>query len=162
MKGLSGRKDRLYLANLLLVALVVVGLFLPWLWRGYDRVMTLDEDTGRIQVRYERRVLLSPFYVVYTENNEVESVTLLYNLESNLVGLVTMISSIFTVLKYRDKRVYGYSLLVSIVSLPLFFMTLGGSGIGLGSVTYLGIGFYLEIICIFFIVIILFNRILFS
>lgn len=160
--GLSGRRDWLYLANLLLVALIIVGLFLPWLWRGYDRVMTLDEDTGRIQVRYGRRILLSPFYVVYTEDGEVESITLLYNLESNLVGLVTMVSSLFTVLKYGDKRVYGGSLLVSIVSLPLFFMTLGGSGIGLGSVTYLGLGFYLEILYLFFMVIIMFNRILFS
>jgi len=72
MKGLSGRRDLLYLANMLLVALVVVGLFLPWLGGGYDRVMTLDEDTGRIQVRYGRCILLSTFSVVYTEKNEVE------------------------------------------------------------------------------------------
>jgi len=160
--GLSERRGRLYLANMLLVALILVGLFLPWLWRGYNRVMTLDEDTGSIQVQYGRRILLSPFYVVYTEDGEVRSVTLLYNLESNLVGLLTMVSSLFTVLKYRDKRIYGGSILVSIASLPLFFMTLGGSGIGLGSVTYLGLGFYLEILCLFFMVIIMFNRMLFS
>ncbi len=162
IKGLSERRDWLYLANMLLVALIVVGLFLPWLWRGYDRVMTLDEETGRIQVRYGRRILLSPFYVVFTEDNEVESVTLLYNLESNVIGLVTMFSSLFTVLKYHDKRLYGYSLGVTLVSFLLFFMTLGGSGIGLGSVTYLGGGFFVEILCLFFMIIIMFSRMLFS
>lgn len=161
-RGLSGRRDRLYLVNLLLVALMVVGLFLPWLWRGYDRTMTLDEDTGKIQTQYGRRILLSPFYVVYTEGNQIESVTLLYNLESNAVGFVTLASSLFTVLRYRDKRLYGYSLIASIVSLPLFFMTLGGSGIGLGSITYLGVGFYLEILCLFFMVTLMLGRILFS
>jgi len=161
-ESLSGRRDWLYLANLFLVALMVIGLFLPWLWRGYDRVMTLDEDTGRIRTRYERRILLSPFYVVYIEDNEVESVTFLYNLESNAVGLVTLVSSLFIVLRYTYKRLYVYSLCVSAISLPLFIMTLGGSGIGLGSVTYLGVGFYIETLCLFFMVIIMLNRILFS
>ena len=162
IRGLSGKRDSLYLANLLLVALIIVGLFLPWLWRGYDRYMTLDEATGRIQVRYGRRLLLSPFYVILTEDNEIESITLLYNLESNIVGLITMFSSLFTVIKYYDLRMYGYSLGVSLVSVLLFFLTLGGAGLGLGSVTYLGVGFFVEILCLLFIVIIMFSRMLSS
>jgi hypothetical protein len=114
--------------------LVILGLFGPWISKGYDPYPILNPQTKQGELRYHKWLVLSPFSVTLFEDGKQVSTYWLISIGTFLSGLLFISSAIilFFRLKYRLASLLSFSL--SFSALLLFFLSLGaGISVGLDS-----------------------------
>ncbi len=111
---------------------VIVGLFNPWISKGSQPYSAINPDTGQGELRYNRIILLSPFYASILENDQLVKRTWFVSLGTSLSGIILLSVATLSTIKYERIWVNFIYFLIAVLSVILFFMSLGvGQAVGL-------------------------------
>ena len=125
-------KNRLW--NLLVGVVVIVGLFLPWITKGLDPIGQINPETGQGELHYHREILVSPFYVVVTEEGKVQTIDWFISAGTTLAGVMLGLSSVLFVCNFNNAWMKISIFLLAFLGVVLFFMSFGiGLSIGLNT-----------------------------
>ncbi len=122
--------------------LILVGIFGPWLWRGFDSYQEYDPNTGEAILKYRIITKISPLYFsINTEEGDNE-INWIYSAGTTLSAVMLFSSILFNLFLYgKLSWSKGLSLFIAILGIFLFFLSLGG-GLWLGVITRFAWGFY--------------------
>lgn len=126
--------------------LVLLGVFGPWLWRGFDSYQEYNPATGETILKYRTITKISPLYFsVKTEDGDNE-VSWFYSAGTTLSAVVMLSSiAIYIVLNRGLSWSKSLGLLLAILGIFVFFLSLGG-GLWLGVITRFAWGFQLTLL----------------
>jgi len=111
---------------------VIVGLFNPWISKGSQPYSTINPDTGQGELRYNRIILLSPFFASILENDQLVERVWFVSLGASLSGIMLLSVATLSTIKYERIWVNFIYFLIAVLGVILFFMSLGvGQAIGL-------------------------------
>lgn len=111
---------------------VIVGLFNPWISKGSQPYSTINPDTGQGELRYNRIILLSPFFASILENDQLVERVWFVSLGTSLSGIILLSVATLSTIKYERIWVNFIYFLIAIFGVIVFFMSLGvGQAIGL-------------------------------
>lgn len=130
--------------------IVAVGVFQPWLWRGYKPYSEFNPRTRRPDIRYHLVTTVSPFYTSIIREGEVEATSWFMSPETSLSGILILSAASLSAFEFDRGWIKVALSLTSSFSFLFFFLSLGGGGLGLGSVTHLGWGSTITLIGITF------------
>ena len=119
--------------------LVIIGLFGPWIIKGYNSYGWIDPLTGLGELRYHSIIVLSPFFSTLTRDGNVEVTQWFISFGTSLSGLIQISSSLLCVLKHTRKGVNFVLSTISFLGFILFFLSLG-RGLSIGIRTQIGWG----------------------
>jgi hypothetical protein len=122
------------------------GLFNPWLWRGYDPWTEFDPLKREAEIHYHQIMTISPFYISIFIDGKLETTIWFINFELSLSGAILLLTSILSIFIYNKRYIKFLINLISFSMVILFFLSFGGRGLGLGSITFIGGGFYITLI----------------
>lgn len=131
LPSIRSKKDVLSLfASLFLI----VGLFGPWLWRGYNPYQVYDRQTGDRKLYYRLKTYISPFFLTVEPENDEKVTKWFASAGTTVSGAVMLVSALFYPLKYSRKEIKNILLLAAVLAFFFFFLSLGG-GMWLGLIT---------------------------
>lgn len=111
---------------------VIVGLFNPWISKGSQPYSTINPDTGQGELRYNRIILLSPFFASILENDQLVERVWFVSLGTSLSGIILLSVATLSTIKYERIWVNFIYFLIAVLGVILFFMSLGvGQAVGL-------------------------------
>jgi len=111
---------------------VIVGLFNPWISKGSQPYSTINPDTGQGELRYNRIILLSPFFASIFENDQLVERVWFVSLGTSLSGIILLSVATLSTIKYERIWVNFIYFLIAVLGVIVFFMSLGvGQAIGL-------------------------------
>jgi len=111
---------------------VIVGLFNPWISKGSQPYSTINPDTGQGELRYNRIILLSPFFASILENDQLVERVWFVSLGTSLSGIILLSVATLSTIKYERIWVNFIYFLIAVLGVIVFFMSLGvGQAIGL-------------------------------
>jgi len=131
--------------SLIISVVVIFGLFMPWITRGLDPIGEINPNTGQGELRYRRKILLSPFFVVMTEEGEVTNISWFVSSGTALAGVMLALSSVLFVFSFRNPWMKVSIFSVAFLGIVFFFMSLG-TGLSIGLKTELGWGIIITLI----------------
>lgn len=126
--------------------LVLLGVFGPWLWRGFDSYQEYNPVTGETILKYRTITKISPLYFsVKTEGGDNE-VSWFYSAGTTFSAVV-IISSILIYIFFNKMLSWSnsFGLLLALLGILVFFLSLGG-GLWLGVITKFAWGFQLTLL----------------
>jgi len=134
--------------NLIIGVLVVIGLFLPWITKGLDPIGQINPETGQGELHYHREILVSPFYVVLTEEGKVLTIDWFISAGTTLAGVMLCLSSVLFIRSFHNAWMKISVFILAFLGIVLFFMSFGvGLSIGLNTefgwgviITLVGVG----------------------
>lgn len=111
---------------------VIVGLFNPWISKGSKSYSAINPDTGQGELRYQKIILLSPFYASIFENDHLVERVWFVSLGTSLSGIILLSVATLSIIKYERIWVNFIYFIVAALGIIIFFMSLGvGQAIGL-------------------------------
>jgi hypothetical protein len=132
------RYKKEFLMNLIPLIFILIGLFQPWLWRGYKPYSEFNRELNRPEMSYSVILKTSPFFTTIIDNQIVSRVWF-FNFTTTFSGLTILFSSLLPFLNINNKRFYTFTIFSTLFGFLFFFLSFGG-GMGLGSVTHLSMG----------------------
>jgi hypothetical protein len=137
---------KINILNLIGCIIIIYGLFNPWLWRGYDPWTEFDPLKREAKIHYHQIMTTSPFYISIFIDDKLESTIWFINLESSISGATLLSTSILSIFIYKKRYIKLLINLISFSMIILFFLSFGGRGLGIGSITFIGGGLYITLI----------------
>ena len=125
--------------------ITIIGLFSPWITKPLDPIGVIDPNTGQGHLTYQRRILLSPFYIAIMNEGILSQLTWFISTGTTIAGLMVFIASIISSFKFKASIFNASSFLFGSLGIVFFFMSLG-TGLGIGLRTDIGIGLIITII----------------
>jgi hypothetical protein len=130
---------------------LLVGLFNPWFSKGSHPYSIINPDTGQGELRYNRMIVLSPFYASIFENDLLVERVWFVSLGTSVSGIMLLSVATLSTIKYERIWVNFIYFLIAVLSVIVFFMSLGvGQAVGLrtqiewgAAVSLIGIGLML-------------------
>ena len=118
-----------------IVCLVLfVGLFNPWISKGSESYSTVNPSTGQGELKFYRIIRLSPFFASVYEDNQLVDRMWFVSPGHTFSGVILMSVAFLSVIKYQQTWVNCVLFLISVLSIVVFFMSLGmGQALGLRS-----------------------------
>jgi len=131
--------------------ILILGIFNPWISKGSQPFNTINPDTGQGELRYNKIILLSPFYASIYESDQLVEQVWFVSLGTSISGILLLGSAILSTIKYERIWVNFIYFLIAVLSVIVFFMSLGtGQAVGLRTqiewgaiVSIIGIGLLL-------------------
>lgn len=131
---------KIHLWGVIIGVIVIVGLFGTWLWRGFDEELWINPKTGRREIRYHGKTIISPFFVSMVRDGRVESIMWFISFGTSLAGVILISASVLCAFRFNREWVNFIIFFISFLACLLFFYSLG-SGLWIGILTQLGWGF---------------------
>jgi len=122
--------------------LIIIGLFLPWLWRGYNSYQVLNPLTGEQNLFYRLITRISPFFLSVESEGDGVIINWFVSLGTTISGAILLCTALLFPLKYERRIMKKILFSLTIFAFFFFFLNLG-SGLWLGLVTHFGLGIQL-------------------
>jgi hypothetical protein len=120
--------------GLFICFLIMVGLFLPWVIRGYDSYAAMNPETRQGELRFHKKILLSPMGVKLYEDGVLVETLWFVSPGISLAGLMLASAAALSAIRFRIRWVRLSLFIIAVLGVLIFFMSLGtGLGIGLKS-----------------------------
>lgn len=134
---------------------VIIGIFNPWISKGSEPYSIINPDTGQGDLRYNKKIFLSPFYASIFEYHQFVERVWFVSIGTSISGIMLLAAALLSTVKYERLWVNFVYFIIAALSIVVFFMSLGfGLSIGLktqieGGIIYsligLGLMFVLSI-----------------
>jgi hypothetical protein len=131
--------------NFVIGAVVIVGLFFPWITKGLDPMGQINPETGQGELHYRRQILMSPFYVMITEEGEVTTISWFISTGTTFAGVMLGLSSVLFVCRFHNAWMKISIFLLAFLGVVLFFMSFG-VGLSIGLKTEFGWGVVITLV----------------
>ena len=125
--------------GIFICVLIIVGLFLPWVSKGYDSYAGLNPETRQGELRFHKKILLSPMGAKLYEYGVLVETLWLVSPGTSLAGLMLASAASLSVIRFRIKWVRFALFITAVLGVVVFFMSLG-TGLGIGLKTSFGWG----------------------
>ena len=140
--------------------LLMVSLFKPWLWRGYEPWSEFSQEYRKPIIHYHKIITITPIKIEVVEDGNLILSKWFYRVEMSIAGIGIITCSIICLINFNKWKLDFVGFLSWMFSLILFFLTLGGRGYGIGSITFLGLGLKIFLIGGFLLIIVILSSIL--
>lgn len=125
--------------GILVVIIIFLGLFGPWLTYSYDSYAIMDPVTKMGQLVYHSKIELNPIFgSIYKDDILVEK-TWLVSFGTSIAGLILALSASLSIFNYNNNWVHFILFSFASVGFILFFLSIG-NGISFGLFTKIGWG----------------------
>ena len=128
---------------------VIIGIFNPWISKGSEPYSIINPDTGQGELRYNKKIFLSPFYASIFEYHQFVERVWFVSIGTSISGIMLLAVALLSTVKYERLWVNFVYFIIAALSIVVFFMSLGfGLSIGLktqieGGIIYSLIGLFL-------------------
>lgn len=127
---------------------LIIGVFGPWLSKGYDPYGGLNPETGKIELKYHQIIYLSPLYAAkIIDGNLIERAWFVSD-GLSIATLLLITSAILFMIKFKRLSYNFISFLITFFGFSMFFLSIG-RGQAIGVVTNLEWGFYVSLLSAF-------------
>lgn len=137
---------KLNILSIIAFIVILFGIFKPWLWRGYNSWTEFDPSRREPEIYYHKIITISPYYVSIITDNKLDAIIWFVNYETSFSGTIILASSFLSIFRYRKKFINFILNFISLIMILFFILSLGGRGLGIGSVTFIGEGFKITLI----------------
>jgi len=132
--------------------ILIVGLFGPWLWRGYNSYVEFNTRTKKTEIYYHLKIVISPLFILMIRDGKIDNTICFPNFGTSLVGVILISAAVLYIFGFNRKfsragaNLVNLSiLLISFLAFLIFFLSLG-RGLGIGISTHVGWGFKMTLI----------------
>lgn len=146
MRYFSIKIRKFNLLSVVAFIVIVFGIFNTWLWRGYDSWTDFDPQRREVEIHYHIITTVSPFYSSIIVDGKLSNMFWFVNFETSLAGAIILSTSFLSIFVYKKKYIKLLLNFISLIMVVFFFLSFGGRGLGIGSITYLGDGFRITMI----------------
>lgn len=123
----------------LVAAIMVAGLFGPWITMGYDSYAKLNPQTRMGEKFYHSWIEFSPFYgSVYKDEALIDRYWFI-SPGTSLAGLIVAVSAFLGIIRYKANWAHFILFFFALVGVVIFFLNIG-EGISIGVFTQIGWG----------------------
>jgi len=131
--------------------LIFVGLFGPWIWRGYDPTLTFNIKTQKYETHYNAIYEISPLYARVIEDGVLKATFWFYDfnlpLSLSLSAIGFIIGAVLCLVSFGRWRVSLAGFFFYITSFLLFFLSFGRNPwVTLGLRTFFGWGLRVTVV----------------
>jgi len=111
---------------------IILGVFNPWISKGSQSYSTINPNTGQGELRYNRMLFVSPFYVSIFEYNQFVERIWFVSSGTSISGIMLLSVAMLSTIKYERTWVNFIYFIIAFLSVIVFFMSLGfGQALGL-------------------------------
>jgi hypothetical protein len=125
--------------GLTVCAIILVGLLLPWITKGYDSYAVMNPDTRQGELRFHKKILLSPLFARLYEDGELVETIWFVSPGTTLASAMLASAAALSLLKFRTRWIKFSLFLTAVLGVIVFFMSFG-TGLGIGLNTGFGWG----------------------
>ena len=125
--------------GLFICILIIVGLFLPWVSKGYDSYAAMNPETKQGELRFHKKILLSPLGAKLYEDGVLVETLWFVSPGTSLAGLMLASAAALSAIRFRIRWVRFSLFITAVLGVVVFFMSLG-TGLGIGLKTSFGWG----------------------
>ena len=135
--------------GIIVCIVVIIGVFNPWISKGSEPYSIINPDTGQGELRYNKKIFLSPFYASIFEYHQFVERVWFVSIGTSISGIMLLAVALLSTVKYERLWVNFVYFIIAALSIVVFFMSLGfGLSIGLktqieGGIIYSLIGLFL-------------------
>lgn len=148
-------QNRVSVQGMLVSAMIIVGLFGPWLTVSYDSYAKLNPQTKMGEIFYHSRVELCPLYGSIYNDEVLVARSWFISPGISLGGLLLAISAALSIFKYKVSWAHFILFTMALLGVVFFFLSVG-EGISIGVFTKIGWGIELTGLGLLFLLIVSF------
>lgn len=120
-------------------AMVILGLFGPWVTKGYDSYPAMDPETRQGELRFHKHILISPMYAKLYEDGELVETLWFVSSGVSLAGVMLVSTAALFAIKFMKYWIKLSFFLTAVLGMVIFFMSFS-TGLGIGLRTSFGWG----------------------
>jgi hypothetical protein len=131
--------------GLAVCAIMLVGLLLPWITKGYDSYAVMNPETRMGELRFHKKILLSPVLARLYEDGELVETMWFVSPGTALAGVMIASTAALSPFKFKRRWIRFSLFIMAVLGIVVFFMSLG-MGLGIGLRTGFGWGLPITIL----------------
>jgi hypothetical protein len=118
--------------GIIVCIVVIIGIFNPWISKGSKPYSIINSDTGQGELRYNKKIFLSPFYASIFEYHQLVDRIWFVSIGTSISGIMLLSVALLSTIKYERLWVNFVYFIIAALSIVVFFMSLGvGQSVGL-------------------------------
>ena len=125
--------------GLVIGVIVIMGLFGPWVTKGYDSYPAMDPETSQGELRFHKHILMSPMYARLYEDGELVDTLWFVSPGVSLASVMFVSTAALFAISFKRYWVKFSFFLTAVLGVVVFFMSFG-TGLGIGLRTSFGWG----------------------
>ena len=119
--------------------IVILGVFGPWVTKGYDSYPAMDPETRQGELHFHKHILMSPMYTKLYEDGEWVNTLWFVSSGVSLAGVMLVSAAALSAIRYKKYWIKLSLFLTAVLGVVIFFMSFG-TGLGIGLRTSFGWG----------------------
>ena len=119
--------------------LLISGLFGPWIIKGLNEHVSLNPQTGKVELQYRRMILLSPLFGAIQNEGSIVQMVWFASVGLSFSSLILISAAVLNLLHFGKDWVNFIPFITAVMGIFMFFMSLG-MGQEIGVSTFLGWG----------------------
>lgn len=144
-EGLSIVKRKINIWGAAIGFIVIIGLFGPWIIRGYNSYGVINPQTGLGELRYHSKIVISPLFGSIIRDGDVEKTVWFVSFGTSLANVMLVSAAVLCAFRFNRRWVNFLIFNISFLGFILFFGSLG-RGISIGVKARVGWGFIITLV----------------
>lgn len=143
--------------GIIVCMVVIIGVFNPWISKGSEPYSIINSDTGQGELRYNKKIFLSPFYASIFEYHQFVERVWFVSIGTSISGIMLLSVALLSTVKYERLWVNFAYFIIAALSIVVFFMSLG-FGLSIGLKTQIEAGITVSLIGLFLMFVLSINE----
>ncbi len=143
--------------GIIVCIVVIIGVFNPWISKGSEPYSIINPDTGQGELRYNKKIFLSPFYASIFEYHQFVERIWFVSIGTSISGIMLLSVALLSTVKYERLWVNFVYFIIAALSIVVFFMSLG-FGLSIGLKTQIESGIMVSLIGLFLMFVLSINE----
>lgn len=143
--------------GIIVCMVVIIGVFNPWISKGSEPYSIINSDTGQGELRYNKKIFLSPFYASIFEYHQFVERVWFVSIGTSISGIMLLSVALLSTVKYERLWVNFVYFIIAALSIVVFFMSLG-FGLSIGLKTQIEAGITVSLIGLFLMFVLSINE----
>lgn len=143
--------------GIIVCMVVIIGVFNPWISKGSEPYSIINSDTGQGELRYNKKIFLSPFYASIFEYHQFVERIWFVSIGTSISGIMLLSVALLSTVKYERLWVNFVYFIIAALSIVVFFMSLG-FGLSIGLKTQIEAGITVSLIGLFLMFVLSINE----
>lgn len=143
--------------GIIVCMVVIIGIFNPWISKGSEPYSIINPDTGQGELRYNKKIFLSPFYASIFEYHQFVERAWFVSIGTSISGIILLSVALLSTIKYERLWVNFVYFILGALSIVVFFMSLG-FGLSIGLKTQIETGMMISLYGLFLMFVLSINK----